>query len=162
MTPISACSRIPTLTSLALAALGYRLLEAIDADVGENDRDAWIVHHRLGDDLDEALAHRRAHLTSTSATTTCGPPCLALVQRRLDRVVVAARHRRGRPALDSEALGDPAGPAVGGRPVVDHDGDQTIESEARRQRDRLVVRALVELGVTEEAHDPRGVIALQP
>ena len=56
------------------------------------------------------------------------------------------------PPLGREALGDPARHGVRRAAVVDHDHGQRVEAECGGELQCLVVRALVELGVTDEHH----------
>jgi hypothetical protein len=77
-------------------------------------------------------------------------------QGLLEQVVLAAVDGDGVPALDREALLDAAGDGVRRRPVVDHDHGERGQAERRRELHRLVVAALVELGVAHEDHDTRG------
>ena len=66
------------------------------------------------------------------------------------------------PALELEPRGDAAGPAVRGGVVVDDDGCQALRGRRAGEADRLVVAALVELGVADQAHHPRAVAAPAP
>src|ERR1044072_5862203 len=66
-------------------------------------------------------------------------------ERVLQGVVVAAVDGDRGPALDLEAAGDAAGPAVARRRVVDDDRGQPVQPEPSGERDGLVVAALVEL-----------------
>ena len=76
-------------------------------------------------------------------------------ERSLQRPVVAPGDRTRTPPLDGEPALDAAGPPVRGGLVVDDDGGEPVETEPAGERDRLVVRALVQLGVAEQADDAR-------
>ena len=79
----------------------------------------------------------------------------ALGERLLQRVVVATVDGADLPALGREPRGDPARDGVAAAAVVDHHDRQRIEAERRRELERLVVGALVELRVADQDHHPR-------
>jgi hypothetical protein len=64
--------------------------------------------------------------------------------------MVTTVHSGRRPAVHAEPGGDPAGPAVGGGLVVDHDRGQAAQPGGASVGDRLMVGALVQLGVTNQ------------
>ena len=50
-------------------------------------------------------------------------------------------------------------PAVRRRLVVDRDADKAVETCAARERDRFVIAALIQLGITDETEDSRRTVA---
>jgi hypothetical protein len=67
--------------------------------------------------------------------------------------VVSSVDRRGGPSLDLEPTCNAAGPSQERAAIVDHDDGEPKEPEPTCKSDRLVIRSLVELTVTEEAED---------
>src|SRR4051794_20203576 len=65
--------------------------------------------------------------------------------------MVASVDADGVPALEVEALLDPARPVIGRAVVVDDDGGQQAEPDPARPLHRFPVAALVELPVADEA-----------
>ena len=81
---------------------------------------------------------------------------LAVRQRLLQGVVVAAVDGDRVPALGGEALLDPAGHGVRRRAVVDHHDGERLQEVGGGQLEGLVVAALVELRVTDQDHHSGG------
>ena len=76
-----------------------------------------------------------------------------MTQRLAKRHVVTAVDASRHPALDGEAGLESAGPSQRRALVVDGDDRQPVEAERPGDRDRLGVRALVELSVADQADD---------
>ena len=79
----------------------------------------------------------------------------------LDGIVIASVDGYCGPALDSEALLDASRPAVGCRVIVDDADCQPGQSQSGSDGYRLVVAALVQLGIADKAEHPQLDIAFQ-
>ena len=148
--PIISASRMPTLTTRSGCS-------------------APIASSRLAE-MSATTTATRGSSSSSSATTSMKRSLMPITaprrrrrsagrvagaERALERVLVAAVDGLGRPALAAEPRRDATGPAVGGGRVVDGDHRQGVEADPAGEGDRLVVRALVELAVADQAEDAR-------
>ena len=152
-TEINSCSRMPTLTTRSrMPRRRTDLLEAGHADVRQHERDPRIMVERLGDHAGESLAHD-AHAVSTTATTTWGRPGAITANApssapwsRPDTVRALQPSTVNLPSIP------PGQPCVADR-LSTTTASQIVQAEPAGERDRLVVRALVELGVPDQADD---------
>src|SRR5215469_15449638 len=176
-TPISSCSRMPTLiTRPGWRAAARPNWSALMSASTTARRGSWSSNS-------VAVAMKRSRIVSMAAfsLTRAGlgaaehwvlgfhdgddgvrPPLVRRGEGGLERVVVAAVHDQDRPSLALEPGRDATGPAVCRGGIVDDHGVQAVQADRAGERDGLVVGAFVEFGVADEGKHARPVESARP
>ena len=161
-TPIISCSRMPTLITRS----GCRSRGAVRRSCRRRCRRARAPAADRRRAACDVTRVKRSRMVSTvmpppgRRRRAAGPAAPASIARSSASWSRACALAVVQPSL-LEAVRDAVGPAVGGAEVVDDDRGQAVEAEAPGERDRLVVGALGELAVAQDADHARSAASLR-